>query len=94
MLSHAAGEGAPSTLTTESVSGLNSRLAAAWARDRDKTAFENAWLDRFLQPLPQNPSMLDMGCGCAEPIARDLIASGYSVVGVESSPETIALCRA
>jgi SAM-dependent methyltransferase len=73
--------------------GLYRRHALAWADDRNKTLFEKAWLDRFVAPLPLNPAVLDIGCGCAEPIGRYLIENGCKVTGVDSSPELIAMAR-
>jgi SAM-dependent methyltransferase len=75
------------------VIGIYRRHAVAWAGDRDKTLFEKAWLDRFIAPLSLNPAVLDIGCGCAEPIGRYLIGNGCKVTGVDSSPEMIAMCR-
>lgn len=49
------------------------------------------------QPLPQactaRGSILDVGCGSAEPIARFFIKEGYEVTGVDSSPSLIDICK-
>lgn len=73
--------------------GLYERHAANWDRDRGKSLFEKAWLDRFLELVPSGAALLDLGCGSGEPIARYLIDRGYSVTGVDSSPTLITLCR-
>ncbi|MDP8912140.1 MAG: class I SAM-dependent methyltransferase [Pseudomonadota bacterium] len=67
--------------------------AAAWDRQRGRELFEKAWVDRFLDLLPKRGSILDIGCGMGEPIARYFIESGFAVTGVDSSPSLIALCR-
>lgn len=67
--------------------------AAAWDRQRGTELIEKPWLDRFLGQLPENPEILDVGCGSGEPIARYLIGRGASVTGVDSSPSLIAICR-
>ncbi len=72
--------------------GLYRRHALAWAADRGTALREQAWLDRFVAPLPHNPSILDLGCGSGDPIARYLIGRGCRLTGVDSSPEMIALC--
>lgn len=54
---------------------------------------ERAWLDRFTKLLPQAATVLDLGCGSGEPIARYLIEQGFAVEGVDTSPTLIALCR-
>ena len=37
---------------------------------------------------------MDIGCGMAEPIARYVLENGFQVVGIDSSPSMIAMCRA
>jgi SAM-dependent methyltransferase len=54
---------------------------------------ESAWLDRFVALLPQGASILDIGCGSGEPVAKYLIGRGFAVDGVDTSPTLIALCR-
>lgn len=72
---------------------LYSRRAAEFDADRTKTLFEKAWLDSFLANLPANGSVLDLGCGSGEPIARYLVRRGHVVTGVDASPSLIAMCR-
>src|SRR5262245_19110588 len=74
--------------------GLYQRHARTWAQDRGKALIERAWLDRFRALLPDAATVLDIGCGSGEPIARYLIEHGCSVTGADSSPELIALCAA
>ncbi len=38
-------------------------------------------------------SILDLGCGSAEPIARYFIEKGFDVTGIDSSPRLIGLCK-
>jgi SAM-dependent methyltransferase len=54
---------------------------------------EKAWLDRFDSLLPPGASVLDIGCGHGEPIARYLIEQGFDVSGIDTSPTLISLCR-
>lgn len=72
---------------------LYERHARAFDRERGKTLFERGWLDRFLAAAGAGASVLDIGCGSGEPIARYLIEAGYTVTGVDSSETMIALCR-
>jgi len=51
-------------------------------------------LDRFLALVPRSGTVLDIGCGMAEPIGRYLLDAGVQVVGIDSSPSMIALCKA
>lgn len=72
---------------------LYERHAREYDRDRGRTLEERAWLDRFAAALPAGGTVLDVGCGMGEPIARYLIERGFHVTGVDSSPSMIALCR-
>ena len=78
----------------EQIIALYERHAHAWDRDRGRVlGVEKTWLDRFTAVLPQGASVLDLGCGSGEPIARSLIESGFEVAGVDASPTLISLCR-
>jgi SAM-dependent methyltransferase len=81
------------TSDAENIVGLYRRHAQTWAGDRGKTLHEKSWLDRFIAPLPPHPTILDIGCGSADPIGRYLIESGCKVTGIDSSPELIAMCK-
>lgn len=78
---------------SERIIGLYRRHAQAWDRARGRSLFEKAWLDRFAALLPVRGSILDIGCGSGEPIARYLIDGGCDVTGVDSSPAMIAMCE-
>jgi SAM-dependent methyltransferase len=73
---------------------LYQRRAHDWATDRAGGGlFEKAWLDRFLALVPAKASVLDLGCGSGEPIARYLIENGHDLTGVDSSPALIDICK-
>ena len=78
---------------------LYQRKAAHWIESRARTGslekrwFERPWLDRFRALLPPPSSILDLGCGSAEPMAAYLISLGHPVTGVDSSPAMIDACR-
>lgn len=80
------------TKDADRIVGLYERHARAFDRDRSRGLFEKGWLDRFRAPIPPGGSILDLGCGMGEPIARSLIEAGYALTGVDSSPSMIALC--
>jgi SAM-dependent methyltransferase len=77
---------------SERIIGLYERHASAYDRDRERSLFEKVWLDRFIQLLPSRATVLDLGCGVGEPIARYLLQSGLNVVGVDSSAAMIQRC--
>ncbi len=69
------------------------RNAAGWDRHRARTLFERAWLERFCALVPPGESVLDLGCGAGEPIARFLIERGYDVCGVDFAEPMLAIAR-
>jgi cyclopropane fatty-acyl-phospholipid synthase-like methyltransferase len=76
----------------ERIVGLYEENAAAWDRLRGRDLFEKPWLDRFAALLSPGSTILDIGCGMAEPIARYFIEGGCRVTGCDSSPSLIAMC--
>lgn len=81
------------TTAADGIVDLYSRRALDWDRDRGKTLIEKPWLDLFLDHVPAAGSVLDLGCGSGEPIARYLIEQGRAVTGVDAAPALIDLCR-
>lgn len=80
-------------MAKDSVVDLYQRHAAAYDRDRGRSLEERAWLDRFVGLVRPEGTVLDLGCGMGEPIARYLIEHGIDVVGVDASPAMIERCR-
>ena len=64
------------------------RHADAWVevRLREGSLYERGWLDRFCALVPPGGSVLDMGCGAGEPIARPLLAPP-AVSVIAAAPE-------
>jgi SAM-dependent methyltransferase len=81
-------------VTSETIIDLYERRALHYDRDRSRSLQERDWLDRFLEYVRPPGDVLDLGCGMGEPIAAYLLGRGCRVVGVDSSPSMIALCRA
>jgi SAM-dependent methyltransferase len=77
------------------IMGLNDRRAAQHEKDRARSRpplFEKPWLDKFAGLLPARGSILDVGCGSGDPIARYFIGKSFRVSGIDSSPAMIATC--
>ena len=73
---------------------LYDRHAHDYVEDRRIVGWnESAWLDRFGAILRRGSSILDIGCGSGEPMAKYLIEKGFAVDGVDASRKLIALCR-
>jgi SAM-dependent methyltransferase len=81
------------TSDADRIIGLYQRHAHAWARDRGDHLFEKPLLDRFLALMPAGSSILDVGCGSADPIGRYFIEQGYEITGVDSSKDLIDICK-
>jgi cyclopropane fatty-acyl-phospholipid synthase-like methyltransferase len=77
----------------EEIIGIYERKAREFDTGRSRALFERAWLERFAALLPAKAAVLDLGCGHGEPIAGWLIAQGFRVTGVDTSPSLLALCR-
>lgn len=73
--------------------GLYERHARAFDAERVRSLFERGWLDFFRAVGGPAASVLDLGCGMGEPMARYLVANAHPVTGVDSAPSMIALCR-
>ena len=80
-------------MSDEGIIDLYDRHAREFDRDRSRSLQEKTWLDRFLGHVRTAGTVLDVGCGMAEPIARYVIERGFQVVGVDSSPSMIVMCR-
>jgi SAM-dependent methyltransferase len=81
----------------ERIIDLYERHAAAWvsARLREgRRLYERGWLDRFRALIPPDGSILDIGCGAGEPIAKYFSEHGYAVTGVDSSPAMVSMFQA
>ena len=69
----------------ERIHDLYERHARAWDKDRSRSLFEKAWLDKFLSLIAPDPRVLDIGCGSGEPIGEYLIQQGCKITGVDSA---------
>ena len=77
----------------DAIPGIYRAHADAFDRQRSRDLMEKPWLDLLLAHLGGERTVLDLGCGMAEPIARYLIDQGCAVTGVDTSPALLDLCR-
>ena len=78
----------------EEIIGLYRRHAQAWAQARGTRFPERHWFDRLAALLPRSAHVLDIGCGSGAPIALYLVKRGYTVTGVDGSPEMVGMFTA
>lgn len=65
-----------------------------WFDDaRTKTLMESEYLNLIVNSVPAGGSILDLGCGTGEPIAKFFIENGFKVTGIDGSKKMIALCK-
>jgi SAM-dependent methyltransferase len=71
------------------------RVAEAWlaARQAGTRSPSARVLDAFAAPLPAGAAVLDLGCGGGVPVARDLVARGFRVTGLDASGAMIDHAR-
>ena len=72
---------------------LYHRHARTWDRLRTGKLLERAWIDRLAALLPPAATVLDLGCGTGDPIARHLLEQGHHVTGVDGAAGMIDLAR-
>jgi trans-aconitate methyltransferase len=74
--------------------GHYERHALSWDADRRAASWvDKPHIERFLSLLPRGATVLDLGCGGGSPVALHMVARGFRVIGVDSSPTLISLCR-
>lgn len=65
-----------------------------WYDDaRAKNLMELEYLNFVVNAIPARGSILDLGCGTGEPIAKFFLEQGFHVTGVDGSQKMIELCK-
>ena len=83
----------PDHPSADTIIDLYDRHAHAWNELRGDRLTEHKWIKRFHALLTPSATVLDLGCGSGQPVARYLIDAGLAVTGVDSSAQMLALCR-
>lgn len=60
---------------------------------RSRELFEKSWLDKAIAHLKRGATILDLGCGMGDPIAKYFIDQGYQVTGVDGCREFVAMAH-
>jgi SAM-dependent methyltransferase len=61
--------------------------------DEETPAAYASWIAELVARVPAPAAVLDLGCGCGVPLARDLSVAGYDVTGVDISDVQIERAR-
>lgn len=75
------------------VISLYQKHAAAFDRERSRALMEMSYLEEIRTHLGKTATILDIGCGMGEPIARYFIDHGYTLTGVDAAPAMLAFCQ-
>src|SRR5919107_6151239 len=68
-------------------------LSYRYRGDAEAPAEYATWLGQLRERVPAGGAVLDLGCGCGVPLARDLAAGGYAVTGVDLSAVQVERAR-
>jgi len=69
------------------------QYAKAWDTHRSRDLFEKNWLDQFIELLPANAHVLDVGCGSGEPISQYLLQHGLKLTGLDASLKMLEISQ-
>ena len=81
------------SVLAENIIEIYKKHGRAWTQLRGDFLYEKAWLDHFLDLIPQYSHLLDLGCGSGQPIANYCIEHKYRVTGVDSSDVMIEMAQ-
>ena len=74
--------------------GHYEKHAVAWDADRRNSPWnDKVWHDRFIGRLGKEATVLDLGCGPGQPVARQMAQHELRITGVDSSTAMISFCR-
>ena len=68
-------------------------IAETYLERYGRSTVRDCWLGELITRLPQRARVLDLGCGAGLPVARELAARGFDVVGVDGSARQIEMAR-
>jgi SAM-dependent methyltransferase len=67
--------------------------AVTWDGLRNRSLFERSWLERLVARTSPGDTILDVGCGAGEPIARYIMERDRLVCGVDFAEPMLAIAR-
>ncbi len=69
------------------------KYAIEWDKVRSQHFYEQAWLEQFLNLIPDQSSILDLGCGAGIPTAQYFSAKKCQITGIDSSAAMLEISR-
>lgn len=76
----------------EKITDQYNKIATWFDQARNKDLFEKEYLDLIIS-FVSSGSVLDLGCGTGEPLAKFFIEKDYKLVGIDGSQKMIDLCN-
>lgn len=83
----------PDDLADRVRQGYDALSYAYRGQGRDDSDERCGWLARLMPQLPAGAPVLDLGCGCGEPVTRMLAEGGFAVTGIDISQVQIDRAR-
>jgi 2-polyprenyl-3-methyl-5-hydroxy-6-metoxy-1,4-benzoquinol methylase len=68
-------------------------IASTYVERYGRSKVRDSWLTELIALLPRQARVLDLGCGSGLPVARELVARGFDVVGIDGSARQIEMAR-
>ncbi|MCF6764947.1 GNAT family N-acetyltransferase [Thiotrichales bacterium 19S3-7] len=82
------------TANRTSVKHLYNKLCHWFDNARNKNLeMEQNYLQLIIKLIPDTGSILDVGCGTGEPIAKFFIEKNYPLIGIDNSEAMLSLCK-
>ncbi|MEZ0223628.1 MAG: class I SAM-dependent methyltransferase [Alphaproteobacteria bacterium] len=78
---------------TKEVADGYETIAEWFDANRTKNLMEREYLSIILERAKKHGSVLDLGCGSGEPLAKYFIDHGFSVTGIDIAAKMIAICN-
>jgi SAM-dependent methyltransferase len=78
---------------SKEVSSGYEEIAEWFDANRNKNLMEREYLSIILERTKAGGSVLDLGCGSGEPLAKYFIDHGFRITGVDIAPKMIAICK-
>jgi len=69
------------------------KIASWFSNNRDVGLIERKYLDNLIGFLPDEGSVLDLGCGTGKPILEYLLSKNLNVTGVDASGEMLKIAK-
>ena len=69
------------------------KIASWFSKNRNIGLIERNYLDKLIEFLPNEGSVLDLGCGTGKPILEYLLSKNLNVTGVDASCEMLKIAK-